>query len=190
MSADAFGVSYTDIVSRRNTQTIKHARYVAVHVAVATLPLTQSELARYFDRDRTAMGHAIKAAAALIEAESHIRRGAERLIAAVEYRNTVVASQSVDVLAMARRIAVDPRGGAIGASMTEIAALACAFCDLWEVASAAELLIEDLRHCEIQTTDNERADRIGTVVNNISVELNRIAGPAASPAEPPAAGRS
>lgn len=190
MTASAFGVDYVDLVRVGGSRRLVQPRHVAMYVSRQATSFSLPDIARAFDNDHTTVIAAIKKVEARMAEDANFAALVQSLKDAVGYRKMAPDRSGVDTLALARQIAANPRRMAIAASPLEIAALATAVVDVWEVACAAETLVGELGHCDIETHEPERAALVATLIQNITSEMNHIAGSADSPLEPAEAERS
>jgi len=180
LTADAFGLSLADLLGHDKRADYAQARHVAWYVARKTGGYSFPAIAGAFNhRDHTTVIYGVRKVEKRLVEDPTLAALILSLAATCDYRAALQAQGKVDVLAIARRIARDPRGGAINASLIEVSALGVTVVDLWEIASAAEALIVDLAQCEIVAAhhDDDRLARIAALSDAIVDEINHIAGP-------------
>jgi len=170
----ATGVDVLDIVSERRTAGPTRARYIAIHLCKSFLPDTLQEIGNVFGgRDHSSIKSALARLEKEMETDETLAALVRSLSQTIEYRVTLEALGKVDVLGVARAIALNPGRGSIAASTTELAALAVFTLDLWEVASCAEAMAQSLL-----SDPDEEDPQLPIFAAAIIDEMNHIAGPA------------
>lgn len=184
VTAEQFGVPVIDLVSDRRGRDVVRARHVAGYLAKRLTPHSMNAVARMLNKDHTTVGHGLKIVEDAIREDAAFAAMVERLADRLRERERILATYGPGVIDHARAIAraTDgvPRRQAMAATTQEIEAMAIALCSLWDVASAAEVLIGDLGHCEVLApqADKDRLARIEALSAAILDEINHIAGPA------------
>lgn len=140
MVALNFGFTPVQLLADTRKAEVVKARQIAIYIARRHTTHSSPAIGAVFNKDHTSILHATDRIDADIRAEPHGRTAAlvNSIVRNIDFRNRIEALGSVDVLAVARRIAAHPVHRAIGASVMEIAALAATVVDLWEIALAAE----------------------------------------------------
>ncbi len=184
-AATAFGITYRDITSDRRTRRERTARMVAMYTVRMATGLSYPMIGKAFgSRDHTTVMHSVRTIEEKIQTDPSLAALVNSLIQAAEYRELVVARGTVNVLGLARQIIVNPRRAAISASTYEVVALGKALIDLWEVASAAEVLAADVEVMLSQDDDSPAALRMRALAGAIRNELCVLAGEPEPEAEP------
>lgn len=173
----ATGEDVLDIVSDRQTAGATRARHIAMHLCKSVLSDTLQEIGDAFGRrNHSTVMSAIRRLDAEMETDATLAALVKSLRQAIEYRMRLDALGKVDVLSVARSIALQPRRGVVAASTAELAALAVFTLDLWEVASCAEAMALEIAALP-ETNDADQAC-LRAFAGAIIDEMNHIAGPA------------
>ena len=190
MTATAFGLDCCDLVGAHGPRRLTLARRVAMYVARKSTVFSLATIGRAFGTDHSNVKSACAHIEKTIANDPKLAALIRSLIDGAVYRKLAADRAGIDTLALARQIAANPRRMAVAARALEITALATAVVDLWEVATAAETLVGELGRCDIETHEPKRATLVATLIQNITSEMNHIAGPAETPLEPAEAERS
>jgi len=175
-----FGFEPVELVSGTRAQGPTLARQVAMYIARKTTSFSTPVIARAFgDRDHTSVLHAIKKIEAGMENDPALKAAVASLIATMEFREKVESFGDIDVIAVARRIAMRPQRHAMDASVMEVAALAATVLDLWEIATAAEMLAEQMDvpfFSGDDAADQDRDALISALARTIREEMAALRG--------------
>jgi len=137
-----FDVPADMLAGRNNCDRYRLPRQIAMYVARETTDLTSTDIASAFGRSCRCVSTAVATVERERTSDPAVNAVTDRLIAAVRFRERIRETGGIDVLAVARRVSRDPQRAAIGVSVMEVAALAATVLDLWEVARAAEAMVE------------------------------------------------
>lgn len=175
----ATGVDVVDICSDRQSANYVRPRHIAMYLAKACTPHTLTEIGHAFaGKEHSTVLHAIDKIQKQMETDATLKSLVKSLEASIAYRATLNALGKIDVLSVARSIALHPQRGVIGASVGELAALASTTLDLWEVASCAEALALSIQAIDLPEPHDAELPRLRAFASAIIDEMNHIAGPA------------
>ena len=158
-------------------------RSLAIYLVVNVCRLNHTEAAGVFNRERSSITHAITGVRERAEADTVFARLIASMELALEYRTALAATGGVDTLAVAERVAVNPRRQSVQVSAQEVTALAFGVIDLWEIASAAEAILPMIGDAQLASLPAEDALRFHAIQRAILNAIDTIAGPDA-PATP------
>lgn len=175
MTALNFGLEPQQLFSGNTKANVVLARQVAMYVARKATEHSTPVIGRVFGRDHTTVIHGIEKIEVEIKGDQKLKALVTTLIENAHFRARIEAMGGIDVIGVARRIAMSPGRNAIGASVMEVAALAATVLDLWEIARGAEVLVEALS----QSTDEQSRERdqlIAALVRTITEEMAALRG--------------
>jgi hypothetical protein len=165
------------------------ARQIAMWLAHRAGASSPTIAAGFSERDHTTVLHGVKAIEAQRGTEPELKQLLDRLADVIDWKMFAASAERRDPLDLARSIYVNPRRAGMAASVYDIHALATIFLRLWDLALAAEALV-DAKECldairrkglmnltdeDVDARDRLRA-RAGALATAITDEMAALRG--------------
>jgi len=175
--AEAHDLDVSELRANRKLQALVRPRAMAAYAMAKVTGASNQKIGEALNRDMSTIKSMLKTFEEHLKKDQELRIETRSLVIAAEHKITNLEITEIDVLALARAVAANPRRQAVQVSVVEVTALAVTFIDVWEIVSATELAFLEYEHAELDIRDPEIARKFSALRAAILDEINLIAGP-------------